>query len=75
MSHEMYRCLSKYNANTDFWSIGCVLYELITLEKIGFKIKLDDTNDTVLQNQIDNYISELELNCELIKDLLRRYFN
>lgn len=72
MSPEMHRSLSKYSANTDCWSIGCVLYELITFERIGSKIELDEPNDTLLQNQIDEFISKLKLNEELIKDLLQR---
>lgn len=50
MSPEV-KNFESYSYNTDCWSIGCVLYELITLTKFSSK-KL--TNDEEIQKEIQS---------------------
>ena len=62
MSPEV-RARQEYSFNTDCWSLGCVLYELIKLERFHDKgIETDD--------DIKNEITSL-LTTELFKKLLR----
>ncbi len=51
MSPEV-RAHSEYSYNTDCWSLGCVLYELITLENFH-KAERIETNDAI-QREITN---------------------
>ena len=67
MSPEV-RAHSGYLYNTDCWSLGCVLYELITLERFHRADRIE-TND-VIQGEITNlntlYLFKILL-CNMLK--------
>jgi len=67
MSPEV-RAEREYSFNTDCWSLGCVLYELITLERFHRADRIE-TND-VIQGEITNlntlYFFEILL-CNMLK--------
>ena len=67
MSPEV-RAHSEYLFNTDWWSLGCVLYELITLKRFHREDRIE-TND-VIQREITD-LKTLNLFEILLSNMLK----
>ena len=57
----------KYSYNTDIWSVGCVLYELITLEKYFDFIQSNKINLS------EHKIKDISYSTTKLNKLLRMY--
>jgi len=67
MSPEV-RAHTEYSFNTDCWSLGCVLYELITLEKLQRAQRIE-TDYRYVQIEISN-LNTLNLCNILLNNML-----
>jgi len=47
----------EYSYNTDCWSTGCVLYELVTFDKLSSKYNKTDLTQTQINSLINNLTS------------------
>ena len=64
----------KYSTKTDIWALGCVAYEITTLDKVfdatnQLKLALRISQGQVRDIQVDSYTGELK---KLIKKILTK---